>query len=158
MLGKSQNAKVMNGGSLTDLLKSQHVSEEESLRKTNKAAIEQKSGARMAASKTKHNLVWSMMKMTKVFRKGIEGETSFSEKSIFGKIFYILIGAPFELLRRITIPPPDGEAWDRRLAAIVPFFAVFFVYATTGFIDFTEVPHFSFWILQGVALLCSILI
>mmetsp|Transcript_2193 Transcript_2193/g.2533 ORF Transcript_2193/g.2533 Transcript_2193/m.2533 type:complete len:220 (+) Transcript_2193:1359-2018(+) len=40
----------------------------------------------------------------------------------------------------------------------MPFTTVFFVYVVLGMIDFKSVPHFSFWIFQGIALIISIVI
>lgn len=143
---------------LSQFIVEDHVEEEQPLRHTDKSKIIKKSKTRIRAATAKRKIVWSMLKMKKFLKKGIEGEDSFSEKNWFSKIVYIFIDAPMDFIRRLTIPPPDSEAWDRRLAAATPICCVFFIYAVTGFLTFTEVPHFSFWVLEGIAVMLSILI
>ena len=155
---KVGKAKIDKEKDLSKLVVDEHFEEHEALKYSNKDAIEEKGSARKRAHRTKHKIVWSMLKMKKFMKNGIRGEQSFKEMGIISKILYIMIDAPLDFVRRLTIPPPDGEAWDRRIAAVMPFFCIFFIYVVTGFIDFTEVPHFSFWILQGVALIISIVI
>ena len=143
---------------LSQFIVDDHIEELIPARISEKNKIIKKSRTMKRAATAKRKIVWSMLKMKKFLKKGIEAENSFGEMNLFNKIVYILIDAPMDFLRRLTIPPPDSESWDRRLAAATPICSIFFIYAVTGFITFTEVPHFSFWILEGVALMLSILI
>ena len=42
--------------------------------------------------------------------------------SFLGKIFFFFVGAHFELLLKLSIPPYDKKKWNRRLAIIFPIF------------------------------------
>jgi hypothetical protein len=143
---------------LSQFIVDDHIEELIPARISEKNKIIKKSRTMKRAATAKRKIVWSMLKMKKFLKKGVAAESSFSEMNLFNKIVYILIDAPMDFLRRLTIPPPDSESWDRRLAAATPICSIFFIYAVTGFITFTEVPHFSFWILEGIALMLSILI
>lgn len=150
--------KIEQGKNLTAFVIDDHYEEIEATRQTDKAAIIKKSKTRVRASRTKHRVVWSMLKMKKFLKKGVEGEESFSEMNFFNKVIYILIDAPFDLMRRLTIPPADNEIWNRRIAAAVPFFSVFFVFTVTGMINFYDAPPIAFYIAEGVAFIISVLI
>lgn len=105
---------------LSQFIVEDHVEEEQPLRHTNKSKIAKKSRTMKSAARAKRKIVWSMLKMKKFLKKGIEGEDSFSSKNWFSKIIFIFIDAPMDFIRRLTIPPPDSEAWDRRLASATP--------------------------------------
>mmetsp|Transcript_24713 Transcript_24713/g.21947 ORF Transcript_24713/g.21947 Transcript_24713/m.21947 type:complete len:205 (+) Transcript_24713:2-616(+) len=83
---------------------------------------------------------------------------AFKDKSVFKKLIFIFLEGPLNILRRLTIPASDGESWNKIYAVAMPVCSIIFVHVVTGLIDFRSVPHFSFWILLGVALLLSILI
>lgn len=155
---KIETTKIEKTGNLNEFIIEDHVSEVETLRVTDKEGIQPKGRVRKRVHRTKHKIVWSMLKMKKFLKKGIQAEQSWDEMGIFSKILYVFIDAPIDFIRRLTIPPPDGEAWDRRIATVMPFFSFFFVYVALGLIDFRNVPHFSFWICQGIALVLSIII
>jgi Ca2+/Na+ antiporter len=155
---KIEKTRIEESKNLSSFLIDDHYEEEELTRKSNKETIIKKSKTRIRASKTKHKIVWSMLKMKKFLKKGVEGEESFSEMNIFNKLIFIFIDAPFDLLRRLTIPPADNEMWNRRIAAAVPICSVFFVFAVTGFLDFKSAPPIAFYVAEGVALLFSLLI
>lgn len=150
--------KIEQGKNLTAFLIEDHYEETLPNRHSDKSAIIKKSRTRVRASKTKHKVVWSMLKMKKFLKKGVQGEESFSEMNCFNKVVYVLIDAPFDLMRRLTIPPADNEMWNRRIAAAVPFFSVFFVFAVTGMINFYDAPPIAFYIAEGVAFIISVLI
>lgn len=155
---KIDKTKIEPGKNLASFIIEDHYEEEEVTRWTDKHNIIQKSKTRIGASKTKHKIVWSMLKMRKFLKKGVEGEESFREMNIFNKIIYIFIDAPLDFMRRLTIPPSDNEMWNRRIAAAVPFCSIFFVFAVTGMINFKDAPPIAFYVAEGVALILSILI
>lgn len=155
---KIDKTRIEESKNLSSFLIDDHYEEEDIIRKSNKEAIIKKSKTRIQASKTKHKIVWSMLKMKKFLKKGVEGEESFSEMNLFNKIIYIFIDAPLDFLRRLTIPPPDNEVWNRRIAAVVPICSVFFVFTVTGMLDFKSAPPIAFYVTEGVALILSILI
>lgn len=153
-----EKMKIEPSKNLSNFIIEDHYEEEEVLRKTNKANIKRLKNVSKIAQNTKHKIVWSMLKMTKFLKKGIEGEESFSEKGIFGKIMFIFLEAPLDFIRRLTIPPGDHEQWNRRIAAIVPFTSILFVFTVTGILDYKSAPPIAFYIAEGIALILSILI
>lgn len=110
-----------------------------------------------AVQEYKVKIVWSMLKLKRFFVQGVEGETSFKDKGILAKLAFICIDAPFDFIRRLTIPPGSDEQWNRRFAEISQLFAVAFVFYATGIWDFASAPPISFYISEGVALLIAIL-
>jgi len=155
---KIDKTRIEQNKDLSSFLMEDHYEEEQVTRQTDKVNIIQKSKTRIRASKTKHKIVWSMLKMKKFLKKGVEGEETFAEMNIFNKIIYIFIDAPIDFLRRVTIPPSDNETWDRRLATAVPIFSIFFIFSVTGIIDFRSVPPLAFWIAEGIAVILAIII
>eukprot|EP00826_Nyctotherus_ovalis_P040777 TRINITY_DN4044_c0_g3_i1.p1 TRINITY_DN4044_c0_g3~~TRINITY_DN4044_c0_g3_i1.p1 ORF type:complete len:161 (-),score=7.03 TRINITY_DN4044_c0_g3_i1:514-996(-) len=44
------------------------------------------------------------------------------EKSWYAKVFYVPVGALFDLFLRLSVPPVNAEHWDRRFATMSPLF------------------------------------
>ena len=153
-----EKIKIEEGKDLTAFVIENHVEEVPINRFSTKEGIIQKSSTRILASRTKHKIVWSMVKMKKFLKKGVQGEESFSEMNIFKKLFFILIDAPFDFIRRLTIPPTDNEVWNRRIATINPMFSIFFIFFTLQILTFAKAPPYSFYIAEGVALILGIII
>mmetsp|Transcript_33268 Transcript_33268/g.32705 ORF Transcript_33268/g.32705 Transcript_33268/m.32705 type:complete len:547 (-) Transcript_33268:112-1752(-) len=135
-----------------------HVDEINASQRSNDGSVETKGRMRRGAEKVRRKVVWSMLKMKKFMKTGIQGEESWEEMSVLKKIIFVLVDTPLNFVRKLTIPPADGEQWDRNYAALSPFFSIAFVYIIVGLIDFKTVPHLSFWILQGIAFTLSVLI
>ena len=108
--------------------------------------------------KTKHKMLWSLVKMNNFAFKTIQGESSWKEMNIFQKIIFILVDAPFGFLRKLTIPPSNDEQWDRRFAVIFPVCSVVYFFLVSGMIDFTSPPPLLFYILLGVGVVLGIII
>ena len=123
--------------------------------KVKKVAIRKE---KRSKNKNMKNILSPKIRAQKLIEQQEHRTGSFEEKNVFQKIVFIFLEAPLNFLRRLTIPPGDGDAWDRRFATVMPFFSIFFIYSVTGMIDFKSVPHFSFWILLGIAFVLSILI
>jgi Ca2+/Na+ antiporter len=160
---KKTPAEPRTSPSLTDHIKEDHFSdhsgdEEEEDGEKKGDFLQQKSSLRLSFEKTKHDIVWSMVKMRGFLHKSVSPEESWKEMNIFQKVIYLLVDIPFDFLRRITIPPGSEEAWDRRFACVSPVFGVIYFYITAGIIKFTGVPHFTFWIFLGIGLIISLLI
>ena len=154
-----ETTKIEPSKDLSSFLVDDHYEEPEELLGHHRAAdIKRMNNMSRLAKKTKHKIVWSMLKMRKFLRKGIEGEESFSEMSLFNKIIFILVDVPFDFMRRLTIPPSDHESWNRRNAAVVPIMSVLFTFVVTGYIDFTSSPPYMFYIAEGIALVLSLMI
>lgn len=155
---KIEKTKIDSSHDLSSLIKDDHYEEQNIDRLTRKDNIIKKSKTRIRAGRAKRKIVWSMLKMKKFLKKGVESEESWEEMSWIKKVIYICIDAPLDFIRRLTIPPADSEMWNRRIAAVVPFFSVFWVFITTGMINFYDAPPIAFYVAEGVALIVSIII
>lgn len=107
---------------------------------------------------TKHKVLWSLVKMNRFMKKTVQAEDPWHEMNWLQKIVYIFIDAPFDFIRRITIPPSNEENWDRRFAMVTPVGAIIFFFLVSGMIDFSGPPHFVFYILLGLGAVFSIVI
>jgi len=131
---------------LGSLVINEYVEEEDLTRKTDKNGILGESGLMMSIKETKVKIVWSMLKLKKFFVKGIENEKSFREMNIIDKLFFIFLDAPFDFLRRISIPPGSLDQWNRRFAIICPVFAVLWIFFVTKIYDFASAPPIAFYV------------
>jgi hypothetical protein len=120
--------------------------------------LQQKSEFKLSIDRTKHRLVWSMVKMKRFLHKSVKSEDLWQEMNMFQKVVYLVIDLPFDFIRRMTIPPGSSDAWDRRFACVTPVLSVVCFFLATGMIDFTGPPPFYFWILLGIGLILSIII
>ena len=153
-----EKIKIEEGKDLSSFIIDEFYEEVPIDRFSQKQGIFEKSSTRMYASRTKHKIVWSMVKMKKFLKKGVQGEESFSEMNFFKKLLFIFIDAPFDFIRRLTIPPADNEMWNRRIATINPIFSIFFIFFTLQIVTFTKAPPYSFYIAEGIALILSVII
>ena len=117
-----------------------------------------KSAMNQTVKEYKVKVVWSMLKLKRIFIQGIEGEKPFKELNIIDKILFIFIDAPFDFLRRLTIPPGSEEQWNRRFAVISPIFCILWVFYATGIWDFASAPPISFYICEAIAIILSFII
>ena len=94
---------------------------------------------------------WSATRMRMFFHEGIKGETRFRDKSLLQKIMFICLDAPFDFLRRISMPPPADDQWYRPFACIWPTFMMLLFFLTQIW-DIREdsTPPISFYICIGV--------
>jgi len=99
---------------------------------------------------TGHKLSWGLIKMNRFILKGVKAEDPWGEMNWFQKIVYVLVDAPFDFLRRLTIPPANDEQWDRRFAMAFPLCSVIFFFLVSGIIDFQGPPPYLFYILLGI--------
>ena len=113
---------------------------------------------KLRGSKKEPIILSPRLRVKRLIKEESKIDEPFKNKNIIGKIVYILIQAPLDFVRKITIPPSDEVAWDRRYASAVPIFSVFFIFVVTGLIDFKSVPHISYWILQGIGFAVALLI
>ena len=155
---KIDKTKIEPSKNLSSFIVDEHYEEYEPMTESQKANFHRKGNIAKAASHTKHRIVWSMLKMKKFLKKGIEGEQSFSEMNWFNKIIFIFIDAPIDFIRRLTIPPPDHEQWNRRNAAVVPITSTVFVFTILGILDYKSAPPIAFYVCLGIALILSVLI
>lgn len=153
-----EKIKIEEGKDLTAFVIDDYCEEVKIDRFSHKEGIFQKSSTRMYASRTKHKIVWSMVKMKKFLRNGVQGEESFSEMNFFKKLLFIFIDAPFDFIRRLTIPAADNEMWNRRIATVNPMFSIFFIFFTLQILTFTKAPPYSFYIAEGIALILGVII
>jgi len=58
--------------------------------------------------------------MRAFFHHTVKGDESWGEMSILSKILFICLDAPFDFLRRITMPPPADDMCYRPFACIWP--------------------------------------
>lgn len=96
--------------------------------------------------------------MYRFLHKSVKSEDPWHELNWLQKIVYVLIDAPFDFLRRLTIPPANDEQWDRRFAVLFPICSIVFFFLVSGIIDFTEAPPVLFYILLGIGLVASVAI
>ena len=64
-------------------------------------------------SKFRYNLI-------KYYLTSSKTNKEFAKKTLFEKIYFILIERPFNLLRDLTIPPFEQEKWNRNLFILLP--------------------------------------
>mmetsp|Transcript_2193 Transcript_2193/g.2534 ORF Transcript_2193/g.2534 Transcript_2193/m.2534 type:complete len:204 (+) Transcript_2193:594-1205(+) len=62
---KIGDTKIEKSKDLTSFIVEDHVDEEDILRQTDKGSIQEKGGVRKRAHRTRHKIVWSMLKMKK---------------------------------------------------------------------------------------------
>ena len=90
--------------------------------------VKEVSGVATSITNTKNKFVWSMVKMKFFLKKAVKSENPWQDMNWFQKLVYIFIDAPFDFLRRLTIPPGNDEQWDRRFASAFPPLAVTFFF------------------------------
>ena len=155
---KDVTVKLDGNSSLDSYIMEDYVEDEETDRMTDKNIIKHKSDLNLAITETKFKIVWSMLKLKKFFVKGVENEKSFKDMSIIDKLFFIFLDAPFDFLRRLTIPPGSADQWNRRFASIGPIFTVLFIFFATKIYTFDSAPPIAFYVLEGVAIVLGITI
>ena len=155
---KDVKVKIEGKSSLSSFIMEDYVENEEATRSTNKEGIMHKSDLNLAITETKFKIVWSMLKLKKFFVKGVENEKSFKNMSIVDKFLFIFLDAPFDFLRRLTIPPGSADQWNRRFASIGPVFTVLFIFFATKIYEFDKAPPIAFYVAEGLALIIGIII
>jgi Ca2+/Na+ antiporter len=146
--------KIHKSGDIGSMVMKDYVDEEQdSQRFTEKFGPIKEKGK---IQETRVKIVWSMLKMKRFLVNGIENEQPFAQMSIINKLFFIFLDAPFNFIRRLTIPPGSEDLWNRNYACVSPFFSIFFIFAVTGFFDFTSSPPIAFYIAEGIAILLGV--
>lgn len=76
------------------------------------------------------------------------------------KTLFVVLDAPTDFIRRITMPPPADDMWFRPFAAGFPFFGTIFVFLANEYwqVGEGEAPPVAFWICLGVSIPLGILI
>jgi Ca2+/Na+ antiporter len=149
-----ESSQIFDGSSLhSDSIKDTHFDEksEEQDYEANPALVIQKSIISRSLERTKHRVLWSLVKMNRFAKKSIAAENPWNQMNIIQKILYIIIDIPFDFFRRLTIPPGNDEQWDRRFAVAFPFCSLTFFFLAAGLIDFSGLPPFYYWILLAIA-------
>ena len=106
-------------------------------------------------TKVKHQVSWGSFKMRGFLKKAIEGEDSWEELNWFQKVVFITCDAPWDFLRRLTIPPPCREMWFRKFGVIWPIPAVIFFFLSNSLLPFDAAPPFYFYVALGVGFIAS---
>jgi len=109
-------------------------------------------------NRIKNKMAWGLIKMHRFATKAVQQETPWKEMNFIQKIIYVLVDAPFTVLRRLTIPPVNEETWDRRFAVISPVFSVTMFFLVSEMIDFSGPPPIAYYCLIGASLVLSIVI
>jgi len=135
----------------------QHFSSDDNEKNHEQELIKQRSDLANSMHRTKHRLIWSLVKMKRFLHKTVKPEDPWKEMNILEKVIYILVDIPFDFLRRLTIPPSNEDKWDRRFAVIFPPLSITCFFMMTGYIDFTGPPPIAYWILIGVGCLFSLI-
>ena len=76
-------------------------------------------------SKFKYNVQWQLYKLKLLIYDSIKNQ-EWEHMKWYTKVLYAPIGAIFNLLMKITIPPTGEETWDRRFASASPVFGFWF--------------------------------
>lgn len=98
------------------MLLNDYVEPLETSERRDEPALKSKSSVEMTIQTTKVKIVWSMIKFKKFLSQGVEGEKPFKEMSLCDKIFFLFLDAPFNFIRRVTMPPGSPEQWNRKFA------------------------------------------
>jgi hypothetical protein len=85
------------------------------------------------------------------FLSAVQQETHWKDMSVARKALFLVLDAPFDFLRRISMPPAADDVWFRPFASGAAFFGTLFVFITQGLLDFSEAPPVSFWVTLAVS-------
>lgn len=157
-MDQASNTKIDKSMNLENFKKDSYFEKEDSVALSEKELADMQSNFATSVKEYRVKLTWSMLKIKKFVLQGIEGEKPFSELSLLDKIFFITLDAPFDFLRRLTIPPGDPEQWNRRFAVACPVFSVLFIFYSTQNWNLASAPPVSFYVMEGIAVFLSILI
>ena len=82
-------------------------------------------------SRLQYATQWKLYKLKMIVFDSINSQ-DWKHMKIYSKILYVPIGAIFNGLMKISIPPTSDETWDRRFASVFPFFALAFLVVVRG--------------------------
>lgn len=129
--------------------------EEEEDNDEKKKPLKKKGTLRRGLTKVKHQVTWGSFKMRGFLKRAIEGEDPWEDMNAFQKAVFITCDAPWDFVRRLTIPPPCREMWFRKFGVIWPIPAVIFFFLSNSLLPFDAAPPFYFYICLGVGFVAS---